>query len=331
MAALWRRLHEAPTFLQGLDGWRRAVAALVFGGAAALAMAPLGYWPALFLAFTGVAWLLAGCRSAVAGLVVGYLFSYAFLVASLFWIASAFFVDAARFAWLSPLPVLGLPAVLAVFPALPIALLVRIRLTGWPFILGLALAWSVGEFLRGRLFTGFPWNAIGYAWADAPAMMQAAAFVGVDGLGLATVFLTAAPAILGLDAGRRSGVGGLVVVAVVSAVGIGAGEWRLNAANDVWPGVKIRLVQGNVAQREKFKGGLRAGKDLMNSVKLCSLAESLGAVETMITHPATMTHVEVPKAERIARGLSDGVVRLSVGIEHKDDIIHDLRRALTEG
>ncbi len=66
----------------------------------------------------------------------------------------------------------------------------------------------------------------------------------------------------------------------------------------------------------------------MNSVKLAQLAESLGAVETMITHPATMTHADVPKQEREARGLTDGLVRISVGIEHVDDIIADLKEAL---
>ncbi|MHC5110917.1 MAG: trans-sulfuration enzyme family protein [Planctomycetota bacterium] len=77
-------------------------------------------------------------------------------------------------------------------------------------------------------------------------------------------------------------------------------------------------------------GGISAGRTLMNGVKLCGLAESLGAVETMITHPATMTHVEVPKEERDARGLTDGLVRLSVGIEDVEDIIADLERALKE-
>ena len=78
----------------------------------------------------------------------------------------------------------------------------------------------------------------------------------------------------------------------------------------------------------ELKGGIPAGINLMNSLELCSLAESLGAVETMITHPATMTHTDVPKEERLARGLTDGLVRLSVGIEDKDDIITDLKQAL---
>ncbi len=77
-------------------------------------------------------------------------------------------------------------------------------------------------------------------------------------------------------------------------------------------------------------GGIPAGTTVMNHVKLCSLAESLGAVETMITHPATMTHAEVPDEERRARGLTDGLVRLSVGIEDCDDIVADLDQALAK-
>jgi len=75
-------------------------------------------------------------------------------------------------------------------------------------------------------------------------------------------------------------------------------------------------------------GGIESGRTVMNSVKLCSLAESLGAVETMITHPATMTHVDVPREDRIARGLNDSLVRLSVGIENAKDIIADLSQAI---
>ena len=80
----------------------------------------------------------------------------------------------------------------------------------------------------------------------------------------------------------------------------------------------------------ELTGGITAGKTVMNSVKLAKLAESLGAVETMITHPATMTHSDVPKEEREARGLTDGLVRISVGIENPDDIIADLKQALNQ-
>ena len=78
----------------------------------------------------------------------------------------------------------------------------------------------------------------------------------------------------------------------------------------------------------ELKGGLSAGKQLMNSLNLCSLAESLGAVETMITHPASMTHCDVPPEIRRARGLSDGLIRLSLGIEAIEDILADLSQGL---
>lgn len=78
----------------------------------------------------------------------------------------------------------------------------------------------------------------------------------------------------------------------------------------------------------EVEGGVEAGIKLMNSVKLCSLAENLGSTETLITHPASMTHGAVPLEQRIAAGITDGLVRLSVGLEHANDIIADLEQAL---
>jgi len=75
-------------------------------------------------------------------------------------------------------------------------------------------------------------------------------------------------------------------------------------------------------------GGTQAGIDLMNSVKLCALAENLGAAETIITHPVSMTHSAVPIEQRISAGITDGLVRLSVGLENPADLIADLEQAL---
>ena len=78
----------------------------------------------------------------------------------------------------------------------------------------------------------------------------------------------------------------------------------------------------------EVKGGLEAGRKLMNSVRLCTLAVSLGSVETLIEHPASMTHVVVSREERLRTGITDSLVRLSVGIEDAEDIIEDLHNAL---
>ena len=78
----------------------------------------------------------------------------------------------------------------------------------------------------------------------------------------------------------------------------------------------------------EVEGGVAAGKKLMDSVRLCTLAENLGSVETLITHPVTMTHADVEEAERRRVGIIDGLVRLSVGLEDPEDLIDDLKRAL---
>ena len=78
----------------------------------------------------------------------------------------------------------------------------------------------------------------------------------------------------------------------------------------------------------EVQGGVEAAKKLMDSVKLCALAENLGSVETLITHPVSMTHADVEEAERQRVGITDGLVRLSVGLEDADDLMADLGQAL---
>ena len=77
-------------------------------------------------------------------------------------------------------------------------------------------------------------------------------------------------------------------------------------------------------------GSTEAARRLLDNVKLCSLAESLGGVETLISHPATMTHASVPPDVRKQTGITDGLVRISVGIEDVEDLITDLDAALAK-
>lgn len=106
----------------------------------------------------------------------------------------------------------------------------------------------------------------------------------------------------------------------------------------IYPGLQS-FPQFELAQRQQktggamiafeVAGGVEAGIRLMNSVKLCALAENLGAAETLITHPASMTHADVPEPQRQAAGITDGLVRLSVGLEDPADLIRDLNQALS--
>jgi cystathionine beta-lyase/cystathionine gamma-synthase len=104
----------------------------------------------------------------------------------------------------------------------------------------------------------------------------------------------------------------------------------------IYPGLPTH-PQHKIAQRQQHGFGamitfevadLDAARNLLNQVRLCSLAESLGGVETLISHPALMTHASMPAEVRKQVGITDGMVRLSVGIEDVEDIIADLTQAL---
>ena len=114
-------------------------------------------------------------------------------------------------------------------------------------------------------------------------------------------------------------------------------EHHVQIERVIYPGLES-FPQYELTQRQQssggaliafeVSGGTQAGIDLMNSVKLCALAENLGAAETLITHPASMTHSAVPAEQRASAGITDGLVRLSVGLENPADIIADLEQAL---
>jgi cystathionine beta-lyase/cystathionine gamma-synthase len=100
---------------------------------------------------------------------------------------------------------------------------------------------------------------------------------------------------------------------------------------DSFPQRELALRQqrsGGALLAFEVEGGTEAGARVLNNARLCALAENLGAAETIITHPASMTHAAVPVEQRLATGITDGLIRLSVGLENPDDVIDDLRRAL---
>jgi cystathionine beta-lyase/cystathionine gamma-synthase len=88
-----------------------------------------------------------------------------------------------------------------------------------------------------------------------------------------------------------------------------------------------REYHGAVVSFE-LRGGMKAGVQFLQNVRLCRLAEHVGSVETLVTHPATMTHADTPRQQRLATGVTDGLVRLSVGLEPAREIIADLERAI---
>jgi apolipoprotein N-acyltransferase len=245
-------------------GWRRAVIALAAGAASALALAPVNAWPVLFLTFPVAVWLIEGASAGrlggtISAAIVGWLFGLGYFVAGLYWIGIAFLVDAKTFAWLIPFAVLGLPAYLALFTAVAFAVARLLWMRGPSRILALATTLTVAEWLRGHVLTGFPWNAFGYALTEPLALAQAASLIGIWGVTFLAVWLFASPALLADERGdtRRPWLAILIPVAIVAALG-GYGAMRLaRTPTQLVAGVKLRIMQPNLPQDEKFNYGVR--------------------------------------------------------------------------
>src|SRR5207248_776047 len=132
----------------------------------ALALPPFDAAPVLVVSFTGLVWLLDGAGTARGAFLDGWCFGFGFFMAGLYWLANPLLIDGWSFAWAVPFAVAGLPALLGLFTGAAVWLT---WLTHWRAsarILALAVLWTLFEWLHGHVLTGFPWNLVGYAWAD---------------------------------------------------------------------------------------------------------------------------------------------------------------------
>jgi apolipoprotein N-acyltransferase len=254
------------TFLAGLRGARRAIAAVILGALSVLAFAPIHAWPILFLTFGALVWMLDGChvehahraQRLKAAAFVGFCFGFGYFLAGLYWIAEAFLVEPWRHGWLLPFVMTALPGGMALWFAAATAFAMRIWVPGPGRAFALAIAFFLAEFARGHVLTGLPWNLVGYGLLGSLPLMQLASLFGVYALSLLAVLLFAAPATIfapsqsGLARGRGTfALAGLLLVLLV--VGYGWGERRLDSAGMDSTGLRVRVVQANIDQAEKWR------------------------------------------------------------------------------
>jgi apolipoprotein N-acyltransferase len=245
-------------------GWPRRLIAFSAGAVGALAMPPFGFAPALLVPMVTAVWLIDGAADRGLGgrsrwaslrgaLGVGWWWGFGYFVAGFWWLGAAFLVDSDRFAWALPLGVLGLPAALAVFPAIGFALARLVWPAGPARVLALAFGLGLSEWLRAVVLTGFPWNEIGMALGQNLILAQIASIVGLHGLTLASIAIFAAPATLWDARGalRRWAPTVVAGVALALIAGFGAARLATPPAASV-AGVKLRLLQPNVGQGEDF-------------------------------------------------------------------------------
>jgi len=240
-------------------GWRRALLAFTAGAASTLALAPINLWPVMFATFTPLVWLLDGVAVASwggvrAAFAIGWWFGFGYFVTGLYWIGSAFLVDAETFGWLLPFAVTLLPAALAVFTGLGVAVARLLWAPGQFRILTLAAALSSTEWLRGHMFTGFPWNAFGYALTTPLPLAECVAIFGIWGLTFVAIAVFASPAVLADDPGerRRRWIPAAGAGCVLAALAIYGGTRLAGNPTEMVDGVHLRIMQPNIPQDERF-------------------------------------------------------------------------------
>jgi apolipoprotein N-acyltransferase len=241
---------------QSQSAWLARLLALAAGVAAALAHPPFGLLPGLL----GYALLLrladaeGAARPLRSAFFRGWLAGVGYFSVGVWWITEAFLVDAANQGWMAPFALLLMAAGLAVFWGLA-ALLYRVVTPGGPWrVLVFAGALALLEWLRGHVFTGFPWNLPGETWAAGSAPSQAASVFGAYGLTWITVAIAAAPAAL-FDPVTRRARALTLGAAVLALAGLyGGGALRLSQAQPPAADAPlVRVVQADIDQKDKWK------------------------------------------------------------------------------
>jgi apolipoprotein N-acyltransferase len=224
------------------------------GTTAALGFAPLFLWPLTLLSLAYLWFLynqlldLTPSRNRLwKAALFGWSFGLGYFVVGLYWITNALFVDLNAFWWGIPFSFIGLPAILAIFIAVPFILTALFPREGLARILLFAASWVALEWIRGHIFTGFPWNFLGYIWGWSSTMSQTASLAGIYGLSLLTVFMG-----ISLGSLRKRKVVCLITYGIVCLCW-GGGHYRVTHPDVVsGPSFAIRLVQPNVSQTLKW-------------------------------------------------------------------------------
>ena len=241
------------------EGWWRILIAFLAGASSTLALPPTDVWPLPFITFPILVWLVDGAAGGrfggvLAAAAVGWWFGFGYFLAGLYWVGHAFLVDAKTFGWLLPFAVVALPAGMALYTAFGLALARLIWTRGATRVLALAVALTLAEWLRGHFFSGFPWNAYGYALISPIWLAQGAALVGIWGLTFLAVAVYASPAVLADERAdtRRPWLAPTLSAAAIAALAI-YGAVRLERTPTSYvKDVRLRIMQPNLQQDEKF-------------------------------------------------------------------------------
>lgn len=292
------RIAGFSLFVSTTTGWRRHAVAFAAGALSVLSMAPFHFWPVLFFTLPVLVWLIDAApevtaRPIRAAALDGWWFGFGYFFFGLFWIGEAFLVEADIFAWMIPFAITLMPAGLAVFTAAACAAAKAFWKPGLSRVLVFAIAIAIAEYLRGHIFTGFPWNVLGYALAGDDIAMQAASVLGIYGLTLIALPIFAAPlVVMASSATLKKALAAILVLTAMPLAALYAYGLSVLPTGPIGtvPGVTIRIVQPSVPQHHKWARD-RQG-EIFNDHLLLSRTDEAGRTDGT----SRITHIVWPEA-----------------------------------
>ena len=256
---------------------------MMLGVMSSLALPPWHIIPLILPAFTGFIWFLILAEKSQnplrASFTTGLCFGFGHFLLGIHWIIEPLLIDGSTHAWLIPFALIGLPAGLAIFIGIT-SFLTSFILRFYDFsvlgrILLFSIIWVFSEWVRGWFLSGFPWNLIGYVWADITEVMQVTAFIGIFGLSFITLLASTIPALLVSNFNWKKIVLVVFFSFIVPSILWTGGSNRLAGApnyeeqdtGSMVQGVRLRIVQANIPQKDKWKPNLQTAH-LLRHIKM---------------------------------------------------------------
>lgn len=268
------------------------ILAFTCGAASSFAMAPYHWWILLFPALSGLYLLLLRCASFRGGLGIGWAYGFGFFIFSLSWIGNALLVEGNQYAWAWPLAVCALPASLALFPGLACGFSAKfLNLRTLSGFFGFCAVLALSEWLRGHIFTGFPWNLLAYAWGENLPLLQSLHLIDIYTLSLFVTALAAIPALcIALPRKPAPLIAGIVLLLCTISLYL-YGEARLKSSPlKAREDVVFKIVQPDIAQHEKWDS-LKIAEHFREQIEMSMPTEQdPPGVTTIVLWPETALH-----------------------------------------
>lgn len=261
--------------------------AFILGSFATTALPPFFVLPLLIISFSGLYLLVVKSQNKKQAFFTGWFFGFGHFTTGIYWICYALLTDPEKFAWMIPFAISGLPAVLAIYIGLVSLIVFVIPANGIRRIFVFTSVWVITEILRGILFSGFPWNLIGYSLNFSNYLIQINSVTGIFGASLLVTIFATMPALLIEKNGvnKKNIIAVVISLLIIPALFVFGYLRTSNETNEAGKKITIAVVQANISQNLKWEPTLRIKNFMEHVLHTEEIQKKYGAAPKLIVWP----------------------------------------------